>query len=202
MKSPLLLAAASLMISPLGMGQDANPPPEHNHPPGPTEDPKRKELLQGITEADFLRLGKEPKSVEVTLIAVFNDENYGMNFNGYGKGGAVYTIPKGWTVHVRFINPSPVPHSLIVIDKEDVRKLQIAEPYFKGAAIEKHLQGIAYEKREFSFVPDEAGAFAFACGFPAHALNGHWVSLQVSATAEKPSLKLGEGEAKDASPAR
>ena len=159
------------------------------------------ELLKGITSADFLRLGKEPKTVEVLLVAVYNDENYGMNFNGYAKGAAVYTIPKGWTVNVTFINPGPVPHSLIVLEKEDVRKLQVAEPCFKGAAIEKHLQGIAFDKKTFSFVPGEAGDFAFACGFPGHTLNGHWVALTVSESAEKPTLKLGAEEVKDASPA-
>jgi phenylpyruvate tautomerase PptA (4-oxalocrotonate tautomerase family) len=177
------------------------PPPGHDH--GPTTGGGRKaELVAGITEADFLRLGKEPKTVEITLVAVYNDENYGMNFNGYAKGGAEYTIPKGWTVNVTFINPSPVPHSVLVVDKEDVKKLQVADPYFKGAAVEKHLQGIAFGKANFSFVPDEAGSFAFACGFPAHTLNGHWVSLKIQDGDAKPTLKLGDAEAKDASPAK
>lgn len=192
----------SLVTPLLLQAEEVKPPEGHEHQVTNADGGKRAELLAGFTEEDFLRLGKEPKSVDVVLVAVYNDANYGMNFNGYAKGEAVYTIPKDWKVNVTFINPSPVPHSLIVLDKEDVRKLQVAEPYFKGAAIENHLQGIAYGKKTFSFTPDEAGNFAFACGFPAHTLNGHWVSLKVSSTDEKPTLKLGEGEAKEASPAK
>ena len=136
-----------------------------------------------------------------SVIAVFNDENYGMNFNGYAKGGATYTIPKDWTVNVTFINPSPVPHSLIVIEKDSLKKLQVPEPYFKGGAVPEHLKGLSYAKSSFSFTADEAGDYALACGFPAHAMNGHWIALEVSSDAKAPTLKLGGGEAKPASPA-
>lgn len=163
---------------------------------------RKMELIEGLTSADFLRLGSKPNSVDVVIIAVFNDENYGMNFNGYAKGAAIYTIPKGWQVNVTYINPSPVPHSVIVIEKDSLKKLQVAEPYFKGAAVPDHLKGLAYGKSSFSFVADEAGEFAFACGFPSHAMNGHWISLEISDEAKAPTLKLGAAEAKAASPAK
>ncbi|MEI9895153.1 MAG: sulfocyanin-like copper-binding protein [Chthoniobacter sp.] len=65
-----------------------------------------KALTAGITEADFLKLGAEPKTVKVTLIAAYTDENYGMNFDGFSHGKAVFTIPTGWKVEVTFINPA------------------------------------------------------------------------------------------------
>ncbi|MCW5558046.1 MAG: hypothetical protein KIT22_09495, partial [Verrucomicrobiae bacterium] len=74
----------------------------------------RKELFAGITPADFIKLGESPKTVKLILIAAYTPANYGMNFNGHFKGNAVYTVPTGWTVEVTFINPSPVPHSLLV----------------------------------------------------------------------------------------
>lgn len=159
------------------------------------------ELIEGLTAADFLRLGAKPNSVDLTVIAVFNDENYGMNFNGYAKGGALYTIPKDWTVNVTFINPSPVPHSLLVIEEDSLKKLQVPEPYFKGGAVPEHLKGLSYAKSSFTFTADEAGDYALACGFPAHAMNGHWIALEVSADAKAPTLKLGEADAKPANPA-
>lgn len=158
----------------------------------------KKEMIEGVTSADFLKLGDKPNTVKVTLVATFTPENYGMNFNGYAKGAAVYTIPKDWTVEVTFINPGPVPHSAIVIDRDDTKKLQVAEPYFPGAAVPKHVQGMSFGKAQFSFVADEAGKFAFACGFPAHALSGHWVALDISADAKAPTLKLGDQPAKEA----
>ena len=160
------------------------------------------ELVKDVTEADFLRLGAEPKTVELIVVAVWNDENYGMNFNGYAKGNATYTIPKDWTVSVKYINPSPIPHSLLVVEKESIRKIQMPGPYFKGAAVPDFLTGLAYGTHTFNFVADEAGDYALACGFPAHAINGHWIAMEVSGTATAPTLKLGTGEPKPASPAK
>lgn len=175
------------------------PVPEHDHgAANPVLAGLKKELIEGITENDFIKLGDKPQTVKITLVAVFTDANYGMNFNGYAKGGAVYTIPKGWTVEVTYINPSPIPHSAIVIEKADTKKLQVPQPYFKGGAIPNHLQGLAYNKAVFTFVADEAGEYAIACGFPAHAMNGHWVALDVDEKIKVPTLKLGDGPVKEA----
>ncbi len=203
MKHLSILFCGALLSSHLWAAEEAKPPEGHQHAAAPVAaGDGQTGLAAGLTDADFLRLGKEPQSVDVVLIAAFTAENYGMNFNGYAKGAAVYTVPKGWKVNVTFINPTPIPHSLIVIDQEDTKKLQVAEPYFKGAAVEKHLQGIALAKQSFSFVPNEAGSFAFACGFPAHSANGHWIALQVSDKVQAPTLKLGEAEPRAASPAK
>ncbi len=157
----------------------------------------KKELFAGITADDLLRPGSEPKSVKVTLVATFNAANYGMNFNGYSHGKAVLTLPVGTKVNVTFINPSPVPHSAIVIDKPDTKKLQIPEPWFEGGASPKHLTGQTMGKSEFSFTADEAGEYALACGFPSHAVAGHWVALNVSAEAKVPTIQFGDQPAKE-----
>lgn len=173
----------------------ASPPTSHQHAesagPGSSSGIKA-ELIAGVTEKDFLKPDGKAKTVKVLIVATWSDDNYGMNFNGYSKGGALYTVPKGWTVEVTFINPGPVPHSLIVIEKTAVKKIQMSEPYFKGAAVPKHLQGMSYEKAAFTFTTDEVGEFAFACGFPTHALNGHWIGLNISDDATEPTLKLGD----------
>jgi hypothetical protein len=84
-----------------------------------------------------------------------------------------------------------------VIEQADTKKLQVAEPWFEGGAVEKHIQGIAVSKAKFTFTADEEGEYAFACGFPAHAIAGHWVGLEVTAEGTKPMLKLGDAEAKE-----
>ena len=201
---PCLLPAGEPPAAPAAPAAPAGPAGhEHHAADAATASAGRKmELVEGLTSADFLRLGAQPNTVDLVVIAVYNDENYGMNFNGYAKGGAVYTIPKGWQVNVTYINPSPVPHSLIVIEKDSLKKLQVPDPYFKGSAVPDHLKGLSYAKSSFSFAADEAGEFALACGFPAHALNGHWIALDISDEAKAPTLKLGEAEAKAASPAK
>lgn len=168
------------------------PPADHGH--GTAIPGIKHELFAGLTEADLLRPGKAAKSVHVTLVATFNAANYGMNFNGWSHGKAVLTVPTGWSVQVTFINPSPIPHSAIVIERADTKKLQVAEPWFEGGATPKHLTGQTFSKAEFSFTADEAGEYALACGFPAHAVAGHWVALNVRDDATTPTLQLGEGE--------
>ena len=173
----------------------AQTPAPHDH--GAVIPGLKTEMFAGITVDDLLKLGDKPKSVKVVLVASFNGANAGMNFTGYSHGNAVLTIPKDWTVNVTFINPSPIPHSAIVIDKSDTKKLQVAEPYFAGGATPKHITGMSLGKAEFSFVADEAGEFALACGFPAHSATGHWIALNVAADATVPTLKLGELPAKE-----
>jgi hypothetical protein len=198
-----LTANAQEPAKPAGPAKPAEKPATENKDPHAEHGTSatsglKKELIAGITEADFLKLGDKPKTVKATLVAVWSEDNYGMNFNGYSKGTAVYTIPKDWTVEVTYINPSPIPHSLIVIEKDQVSKLQVPEPFFKGAAVPKHLQGISYGKSTFSFTANETGEYAFACGFPAHAVAGHWIALNVSVDAKAPTLKLGDKPAVEA----
>jgi Sulfocyanin (SoxE) domain len=198
----LLACCACLLPRALTAQEPAAPAHEHHADAATASAGRKMELIEGLTAADFLRLSAKPNTVELVVIAVYNDENYGMNFNGYAKGAAVYTIPVGWNVEVTYINPSPVPHSLVVIEKDSLKKLQVPEPYFKGAAVPEHLKGLSYAKSSFSFAASEAGEYALACGFPAHALNGHWIALDISADAKAPTLKLGDAEAKPASPAK
>lgn len=184
-----LLAATSLTQA----QQPAAPAtPDHAHGTTTEIPGLKKELFAGITEADFIKLGDKPKTVKLVLIATYSAANYGMNFNGYSHGKAIFTIPKDWTVEVTFINPSPIPHSLIVVEKDTTKKLQMGEPFFPGGGVPKPEVGLALTKAEFSFVTDETGEFALACGFPAHAINGHWLALNVSADAKAPTLQLGD----------
>ena len=191
----LVLLSAALALRAAEPAQPAAPAPGHQHAAPAGAGPAsgiRQELIAGVTERDFLQLGAKAKTVRLLLVATWTDDNYGMNFNGHSKGGALYTVPKGWTVEVTYINPGPVPHSLIVIEKSAVKKIQVPEPYFKGAAVPKHTQGMSYDKATFTFTADEAGEFALACGFPTHALNGHWIGLDITDDASEPTLKLGD----------
>lgn len=188
MKTRFVLSLLLLACCPLRAQTPATP---HDH--GGMEIPGlKKELFAGVKPEDLLRPGSTPNSVKVTLVATYSAANGGMNFNGYSHGRAVLTIPKDWKVEVTFINPSPIPHSAIVIEKADTKKLQITEPYFDGAATPKHTVGMTVGKATFTFTADEAGEYALACGFPAHAVAGHWVALNVSAEAKTPTLQFGD----------
>ena len=140
----------------------------------------------------FLTLGKKEKTAQVLIVSTLNNANYGMNFNGYAKGGATFTVPTGWTVEVTFRNNSPVPHSVVVVEEGDTRKLQFKEPCFENAATPDFKTGTVKKEERFSFVVDEEGDYAFACGFPAHAAAGHWIRLTVSDEAKTATWAPGE----------
>ncbi len=192
------LFTALLLLSSFSFAQQPATPPAGHDAHAVDIPGLKKELFAGITEADFLKLSDKPKTVKVTLIATYTSANYGMNFNGHSHGKAVFTIPKDWTVEVTFINPSPIPHSAVVVEKDMTKKLQMGAPYFEGAGVPKPEVGISLNKAEFRFVADEEGEYAFACGFPAHAINGHWLALNVSADAKAPTLQLGDKPAVEA----
>lgn len=202
--TPLVLLL-TLSASPKGSGADSSAPKDTSSPAAAHAHEGaglKKELIEGLTPADFLRLSSQPNTVKITLIAAYSNDNYGMNFNGASHGRATYVIPTGWKVEVDFINPSPVPHSAVIVDRDQTKKLQVGEPAFQGASTPNPVIGISANKASFKFTADEAGDYAIACGFPSHSSAGHWIALQVSASAKAPSLKIGDAPATPPSPAQ
>ncbi|MHA3771852.1 sulfocyanin-like copper-binding protein [Verrucomicrobiota bacterium sgz303538] len=196
---PLHSLSALVLVTALSVSAGAQDTPATHHDPAAHAGAGlKKELIAGIAEADFLKLGDKPNTAKITLVTAFTDANYGMNFNGYSHGKATYTIPAGWTVEVTCINPSPVPHSVIVVERDEVKRLQFSEPVFKGASTPNPMIGISTSKASFTFTASEAGDYAFACGFPSHSAAGQWIALDVSADAKVPTLKLGDGPVKEA----
>lgn len=132
-----------------------------------------------FTAPVFLAQDAEKKEATLHIVATFDKSNYGMNFNGFSKGAAGYDIPVGWKVKVVFCNNSAVPHSIIVVDAEDAStKINLGEtPYFAGASTPSPIAGTTSAIEKFEFTVDEPGEFAFACGFPTHSANGHWIFL-------------------------
>jgi hypothetical protein len=178
--------------------EDAAPAPAHahGHETGAAKSAAAATAPDAPKPEAFIRLDPaNPKTVLVTVVSAYNSVNYGMNFNGFAKGKARYIVPIGWTVKVTFQNKSPVPHSVVVVEKAMVKKLQMGAPYFEGASSPEPVKGTTGPAVKFSFVASEAGEFALACGFPAHAANGHWIAFDVSADASGPTLRLGEAAA-------
>lgn len=160
----------------------------HEHDAPPPMQAEEKEALP-----PFIALGKEPNTVEILLVAAYDETNGGMNFNGKTRGEATFTVPLGWTVKATFRNRSAVPHSAVVVETEKVREFRVGEPYFKGAATPDPERGTTQNQTvTFTFKVDEKGKYAIACGFPTHALAGHWIYLVVGDENATPSYKSGD----------
>ena len=185
----IIALACALALNLMLQAADAPTAPTGHDHGTPSGDPKAAEPQESM----FLSVDPiTPKTARLVVVSAYNPVNYGMNFNGFAKGGARYTIPQGWTVSVMFTNNSPVPHSAIVVEKPMVKKLQMGEPAFKGASTPYPVRGTTGKGGvAFQFVADEAGEFAIACGFPSHSANGHWIAFDISPTATAPSLQFG-----------
>src|SRR6516164_8229842 len=76
----------------------------------------------------FLTVDAHRHRVTITLIASYNGENGGFNFDGYSRY-LMWTVPRGWTVRVVCTNRGPLRHSCAVVKGADS-----ATPAFRGAA--------------------------------------------------------------------
>jgi hypothetical protein len=111
----------------------------------------------------FLAVDPQRHQVTITLIASYNDENGGFNFDGYSRF-LMWTVPRGWTVRVLCKNRGPLPHSCAVVKGPDTTK-----PAFRGAAIPHPLRGLeSGQSARFTFRASRTGVFRFACLVPGH----------------------------------
>lgn len=146
--------AAALLLAAKG------PPPPHN----------------------FLAVDARKHRVTVTLIAAYNGENGGFNFDGYSRT-LMWTVPRGWTVRVVCTNRGPLRHSCAVVKGADSTK-----PAFPGASIRHPRTGLlAGHTAHFTFRASRKGVYRFACLVPGHEDARMWDVLKIT-KGGKPSV--------------
>jgi sulfocyanin len=117
----------------------------------------------------------------LTLIAAYTNALNGFNFNGYGNGKMVITIPVGYKVTVSFSNKSSVPHSAVFTPYGKKNATSDFPLAFKGAASPNPTTGIAAgTTQRFTFMASKAGTYALVCGVPGHEQAGMWDVLKVT----------------------
>lgn len=111
----------------------------------------------------FLAVDAARHRVTITLIASYDGENGGFNFDGY-SGYLMWTVPRGWTVHVLCKNRGPLRHSCAVVNGPDSVKLA-----FRGAATPRPQTGLdPGQSARFTFRASKTGVFRLACLVPGH----------------------------------
>ena len=65
--------------------------------------------------ARFLRFDAKHRTALVTLIAGYDSSNNGFNFDGYGRGELLVSVPLGWRVRVTCTNRAPLPNSCAIV---------------------------------------------------------------------------------------
>jgi uncharacterized cupredoxin-like copper-binding protein len=118
----------------------------------------------------FLHWNRSTRSVQLTLAAGLGSSNNGFNFDGYGRGELLVTVPLGWRVKIECVNKSPRRASCALVPST-----QHGGPPIPGATIPHPVTGLAPGARaSFTFttrgigsyrlvslVPGEAGARMF-----------------------------------------
>lgn len=111
----------------------------------------------------FLAVDAQRHRVTITLIASYNGENGGFNFDGYSRY-LMWTVPRGWRVRVVCKNRGPLRHSCAVVQGPDSTK-----PAFRGAATPRPQTGLEPgQSARFSFRASRRGVYRFACLVPGH----------------------------------
>jgi len=129
----------------------------------------------------------------LTLIAGYSDALGGFNFDGYGKGAMVVSVPSGYRVTILYRNKGQYPHSVLVTlyaRKDLVTGWPVA---FRGAASSDATNGASPgASQRFSFVADRVGTYAIICAVAGHEQAGMWDVLRVM-RGGKPSITVVTG---------
>jgi hypothetical protein len=130
----------------------------------------------------FLGVDSRRHRVTITLIASYNNENGGFNFDGYSRF-LMWTVPRGWTVHVVCTNRGPLRHSCAV-----VKNAGSTQPAFRGAATPHPRIGLeAGHTARFTFRATRKGVYRVACLVPGHESARMWDVLKIT-RGGKPSV--------------
>ena len=134
--------------------------------------------------AQFLHVEAKQRTAVVTLVAGYNGENNGFNFDGYGRGELMVSVPRGWRVRVTCTNRGALTHSCAVVPGP-----MTVTPAFRGAATPILPPG---STTRFSFIASRVGSYRFACLVPGHEEARMWDVFEVT-RGGKPTITARPG---------
>lgn len=112
----------------------------------------------------FLRVRAASRTVELTLIAGDGRGNNGFNFDGYGRGELLVSVPQGWRVTVHCRNSAALRNSCAVVSGPNATALA-----FPHASTPDPAVGLGNgESATFSFAAARAGVYRIASLVPGH----------------------------------
>jgi hypothetical protein len=141
--------------------------------PGTAPDPK-----------SYIHSDSAARSVVITLIAGYPAGDYQFNYNGYGNGTLVISIPVGWQVTVQCENRGTVPNSCAVVQGRN--DLAPIEPSW-STPDPTHGLGPGHSAT-FEFSPSTPGSYRIASLVGGNEASGMWADLEVT-TGGAPAMK-------------
>ena len=134
----------------------------------------------------WLRWNAATRAATLILIPGYGSAYHGFNFNGYGKGQVLVTIPQGWRLDVRCENTaSTKPHSCAIVGGPGAQL-----PVTPGAATAEPTSGVVPGRSaSFSFRATAPNTYRIASLVPDEERAGMWDVLTV-ARSGSPSVTL------------
>ena len=121
--------------------------------------------------AKYIHVDDASRSAVVTLIAAYPATDFQFNYDGYGGGSLVLTVPVGWQVTVQCENRGTVPNSCSVV--KDEKAMQPMDPLWTTPDLAPG--GSA----TFIFAPATPGSYRIASLVDGHEASGMWLDLEV-----------------------
>jgi Sulfocyanin (SoxE) domain len=122
------------------------------------------------------------------MVAALGSSNNGFNFDDYGRGELLVSVPRGWHVTVQFENHGSRRASCAVVT--GARSATLA---FPGASVAQPIQGVAPGgKAQFSFTAARTGSFRFASLVPGQA-EARMYAVLVVTSGGRPSISARPG---------
>jgi len=154
----------------------------------PVATPSEARSAAGADPGRFLAWNATTRVARLTLLAGLRSENGGFNFDGYGRGRLLVTVPLGWRVVVDCENRGNRRHSCTV-----VKGSLATRPAFPGATSPSPIAGLPPGKKAtFSFTASRFGSFRIACLVPGHEQARMWDVLEV-VRGGRPSISARPG---------
>ena len=129
----------------------------------------------------WLSVDTKTHTATLTLVAGYNNALGGFNFDGYGNGQMVVSVPAGYHVKVTFSNKGSFPHSAVITPYAKRTSTSGFPLAFHGASTTNATSGNAPgNTQRFSFTASKEGAYAIVCAVPGHEAAGMWDTLNVT----------------------
>ncbi len=125
--------------------------------------------------AQFLRVNARTHTATVTLIASYDGDNSGFNFDGYSRE-LMWTVPRNWKIRVICENRGPLRNSCAVVHGPNT-----ATPAFRHASTPQPTIGLEEgHEATFTFRASRVGVYRFASLVPGHEGARQWDVLKVT----------------------
>jgi Sulfocyanin (SoxE) domain len=138
--------------------------------------------------AQFLHVDAVHKTAVLTLVAGYTSANNGFNFDGYGRGELLVSVPRGWRVTVHCRNASALRNSCVV-----VTGAAASVPAFPGASTPDPVVGLGSgSAATFSFTATRTGSYRFTSLVAGHEAARMWDVLEVRSRG-RPAISARSG---------